>query len=110
MTPPWWGPRVWVVHRDEKMRERKNYMYKKWMDEKHNDVSAASGLLGKPGTYQKSPGSWALRYPLPKTEKSSDLAHYFSGVVTFCVQKNQTSNLRGSMSGLNQVFTGEIPQ
>ena len=53
----------------------------------HSGVSAASGLLGKPGTYQKSPGSWDLRYPLPKTEKSSYLAHYFSGVAKFCVQK-----------------------
>ena len=31
-----------------------------------------------------APGSWDLRYPLPKTEKSADLAHYFSGVAKFC--------------------------
>ena len=34
-------------------------------------VSAASGLLGKPGT-QLGP-----KVPLPKPEKSADLAHYF---------------------------------
>ena len=73
-------------------------------------VSAASGLLGKPGTYQKSPGSWDLRYPLPKSEKSADLAHYFSGVANFFVQKNKTSNKRGSISGLNRIFTAELPQ
>ena len=27
------------------------------------------------------------KVPLPKTEKSADLAHYFSGVATFCVLK-----------------------
>ena len=32
-----------------------------------------------------APGSWDLRYPLPKTEKSADLARYFSGVAKFCV-------------------------
>ena len=32
----------------------------------YSGVSAASGLLGKPGTYQKSPGSWDLRYPYQK--------------------------------------------
>ena len=52
-------------------------------------VSAASGLLGKPGTYQKSPGSWDLRYPLPKTEMFADLVHYLSGVTKFCVKKIQ---------------------
>ena len=55
-------------------------------------VSAGSGLLGKPGTYQKSSGSWDLRYPLLKAEKSADLDHYFSGVAKFCVKK--TSNVR----------------
>ena len=42
-------------------------------------------------TYQNSPGSWNPRYPylLPKTEKSADLAHYFSGVAIFCMQKSQ---------------------
>ena len=53
----------------------------------HSGVSAASGLLGKPGTYQKSPGIWDLRNSLPKTEKYSDQAHYISGVAKFCVQK-----------------------
>ena len=40
---------------------------------------------GERGTYQKSLGSWDLRFSLPKTEKSADLAHYFSGVAKFCV-------------------------
>ena len=31
-------------------------------------VSVASGLLGKRVTYQKSPGSWDLRSPLPSTK------------------------------------------
>ena len=53
-----------------------------------SDVSAASWLLGKRGTCQKSLGSWYLRYPLPKTEKSADLAHYFSGMAKFCVKKS----------------------
>ena len=54
--------------------------------------------------------SWELgsRCPLPKTEKSSDLAHYFSGVAKFGYKKNQTSNVGGSMSGLNRIFTGEM--
>ena len=48
---------------------------------------------------------------VPKIEKSADLVHYFSGVVSFCVNRNPTSNLRGSTSGrLNWLFTGEIPQ
>ena len=47
-------------------------------------VSAASGLLGKPDVPEVS---WELRskVPLPKSEKSADLAHYFSGVTQFCV-------------------------
>ena len=36
-------------------------------------VSAASGLLGIPGTYQKSPGSWDLRYPLGPYQKLKSL-------------------------------------
>ena len=47
-----------------------------------------------------------LRYHLPKTEKSADLAHYFSGMAKFCV-KNQAWNVRGSMLGLNRIFIGE---
>ena len=39
-------------------------------------------------TRSLSCGSWDLRYPLPKIEKPADLAHYFSGVAKFCVQKN----------------------
>ena len=57
-----------------------------------------------------APGSWDLRYPLQKTEKSADLPHYFSGVAKFCVQNKETSNLKRSMSGLNLIFTGLIPQ
>ena len=35
--------------------------------------------------------SWELGFkvPIPKTEKSADLVHYFSGVATSCVLKNQ---------------------
>ena len=58
----------------------------------------------------EAPGSWDLRYPLPKTEKSADLAHYFSGVAKFCAQNKETSNLKGSLSGLNRIYTGEIHQ
>ena len=69
-------------------------------------ASAASRLLGKPCTYQKSPGSWDQKYPLPKTEKSVYLAHYFSGVTKFCVQKkNKTTNVRG----LTGADTGFLP-
>ena len=57
-----------------------------------------------------APGSWDLGYPLTKTEKSPDLAHYFSRVAKFCVQNKETSNLKRSMSGLNRIFTGKIPQ
>ena len=57
-----------------------------------------------------APGNWDLRYPLPKTEKCADLAHYFSEVAKLCVQNKETSNLKRSMSGLNWIFTGEIPQ
>ena len=56
--------------------------------------------------------SWELgsEVPLPKIEKYADLAHYFWEMAKFCVQKNKTSNVRGSISGLNRIFTGEIPQ
>ena len=60
----------------------------------------------------KSPESWklSLRYSVQKkTEKSADLAPYFSGVAKFYLQKSQTSNVRGPMSGLDLIFTGEIP-
>ena len=53
-------------------------------------VSAASELLGKPGTYQ----GLRVGTHLPKTEKSADLAHHFSGVAKFCVQNKQTWNLK----------------
>ena len=55
-------------------------------------VSAASELLGKPGTYQPgSPESWDPRYPLSKTKTSADLVHYFSGAATFFVQIKNNS-------------------
>ena len=57
-----------------------------------------------------APGSWDLRYSLQKTEKSADLAHYFSRVAKFCVQNKETSSLKRSMSGLNRIFYWEIPQ
>ena len=72
-------------------------------------ISAASGLLRKPRTYQKSLGSWDLRYLLPKIEKSAEKAHFFGSGQILC-KKNPTSNVRGSISGVNQIFTGEIPQ
>ena len=59
--------------------------------------------------FTRGPGSWNVRYPLPKMEKSADLAHYFSGVAKFCVQNKETSNLKRSMSGLNRIFTGKFP-
>ena len=70
----------------------------------YSGVSPASGLLGKPGTYQ---GSWELGSKVPPTKngKSADLAHYFSGVAKFCVQNRETSNLKRSMSVLNRLFT-----
>ena len=56
--------------------------------------------------------SWELesKVPRPKTEESADLVQYFSGVAKFREHKNQTSNVRGSISGLNRIFTREIPQ
>ena len=72
-------------------------------------ISAASGLLGKPGTYQKSTGSWDLRYPLPKIEVCR-FGPLFFGSGQFCVHKYSTSNMRGPMSGLNRNFTGKIFQ
>ena len=66
-------------------------------------VSAASGLLGKPGTYRRSPGSWDAGYlPLPKTEKSPNLAHYFPGRAKFLVKKSnielQSVNIRRELA------------
>ena len=60
-------------------------------------VSASSGLLEAPGTYQRSRGSWEFETQgtPAKTEKFADLASYISGVTTFCIKQNQTSNLVG---------------
>ena len=81
----------------------------------HNPLSsgvpAAPRLLEKPGTYQRSHGSWdlILRYPYQKLKSLRILPTIFgSGQILWT--ENQTSNVRGSMSGLNRIFTGEIPQ
>ena len=52
--------------------------------------------------------TWALGST--KNWKSPQIwpTSYFSGVAKFYVQKNQTSNVRGSMSDMNRIFTGEI--
>ena len=71
--------------------------------------SQGSGLLGKQDIYQKSPGSWELStYPLLTTENSANLAHYFREWPILRT-RNKTSNVRGSISVLNRIFTGEIP-
>ena len=59
---------LWVLHGNNEVKSR-------WRPPPfgHSGVSAASGILGKPGTYQTSPGGWDLRYPRPKTEVSVDL-------------------------------------
>ena len=42
-------------------------------------VRGFRATTGETRHVQKSPGSWDLRYPLPKTEKYADLAHLFFG-------------------------------
>ena len=79
-------------------------------------LAAYPRLQGYWGNQARTRGSWELGSkvptppPLPKTEKSADLARYFSGVAKFCVQNKETSNLTRLVSGLNRIFTGEIPQ
>ena len=52
-----------------------------------------------------APGSWDLRYLLPKTET------IFREWANFVyLQNKETSNLKRSMSSLNRIFIGEIPQ
>ena len=68
-------------------------------------VSAASGLLGKPGTYQKSPGSWDIRYPLPKTEKSADLAR---GQI-LCIKKSNIERERVNVRSQPDFYWGNFP-
>ena len=68
-------------------------------------VSAVSVQLEKPGAYQRCPGSWDPRYPLPKTKKSADLTHYFSRVATFCALKIQCLAWEGQC----QAWIGFLP-
>ena len=73
-------------------------------------VSAASRLLD--GETRHVPYvSWELgaKAKVPKTEKFADLAHYFSGMAKFLYTKSKTSNVRGSISGLNRIFMGKYP-
>ena len=65
------------------------------------------GATGETRHVSKVSQELGPKVPLPKTENSADLTHYFSGVATFCVKK---SNIGGSTSGLNWLFTGEISQ
>ena len=48
------------------------------------------------------------KVPLPKTEKSADLAHHFSGVAVFCL-KNQHRTGEGQQQACIRFFAGEIP-
>ena len=54
--------------------------------------------------------SWELesKVPLPKTEKSANLAHFFESGHILRI-KNPMSNLRGSRSGLNYFLLGKLP-
>ena len=54
--------------------------------------------------------SWELesKVPLPKTEKSANLAHFFESGHILRIQ-NPMSNLRGSRSGLNYFLLGKLP-
>ena len=54
--------------------------------------------------------SWELesKVPLPKTEKSANLAHFFESGHILRI-KNPMSNLRGSRSGLNYCLLGKLP-
>ena len=71
-------------------------------------VSAASGLLGKPGTYQRPIGSWHPSTPYQKL-KSLRIWPTIFRELPHLYFKNPTSNLRWSTSGLNWLFTVEIP-
>ena len=54
--------------------------------------------------------SWELesKVPLPKTEKSANLAHFFESGHILRI-KNAISNLRWSRSGLNYFYWGNCP-
>ena len=55
--------------------------------------------------------SWELGSKVPPTKKLKSLRlrpTIFREWPNFVCKKNQTSNLRGSMSGLNRIFTGEM--
>ena len=55
--------------------------------------------------------SWELgrKVPLPKTEKSADLTHYFSGVAKFLVKKSNIDLERVTVRPESAFYCGNSP-
>ena len=71
-------------------------------------VSAASGLLGKPGTYQKSPGSWDLRYPYQKLKSLRIWPTIFRELPNFVYEKSNIERERVNVRSEPDFYWGNV--